>query len=403
MSGKESEHRKNERTKKRKPKGSALTPAAANSMPGKDLLEHQRIWVAPGAPGRKRVPFSIQGSSTAARETGFDVVEWGIGLDAGIPTRKQRRAVLVTHTHPDHVQELPRTCLNSDDTFNVFCPPAAERPIQRHLESYAGLRGCTDKIRYHSRLFSGKVVTLAPTDGWTGMCVVHERSLTPPRAPVDDAVAAKGDCCGRQAKRRKKEKPKSMKTELVAGKLHPGTPPAHARLMVRSVPLRHTVDTVGYLIGEKRHRLLPELAAEHAEVQAFQGAEADAVEMRKAFRAKIVALRKAGQPVDQEVIAPMLAFLCDGTSESTVEAVRNVCSEPAGKPLVIMCECTFISDDDAQQAVSRRHVLWSKLKPVTQEHSDVIFLLVHFSHRYRDEGVLSEFAKTLPHNVDAFL
>jgi ribonuclease Z len=184
------------------------------------------------------------------------------------------------------------------------------------------------------------------------------------------------------------KRPKIAASQQTRSGMHPGLPPACRTLYVRAVALRHSVPTSGYVFADERKRLLPEYAARR---------EADPVQ----FQTDIGALRKSGTQVDGLVKVPLLAFLCDCTSDSATAAIDELCREDA--PQVIMVECTFIDDADAEQATKRRHVLWSKLRPTLQQYPDVIFLLIHFSNRYTAKGVLETFARGLPENVHAFI
>lgn len=322
------------------------------------LLERQRVWRDRGAPGRKKVPFSIQGGSWAADYTGFYVPDWGLFLDAGLPSRVQPRAVIVTHTHTDHCGHLARICMGTQDDFNVFCHEQAVEPLQNMLEATTRLRACSMRVGWNSALFTGKIVSLAPADGEQPLCTVYERGQTPSR---------QADL----AKRRKTFQP---------GGFHPNTPTACKNLFVRAVPLKHSIPTNGYIISEERKGLKPEYEGKTQE--------------------ELDAMRKAGVDLNRTKLVPMLAFLCDCTSESAVEMIRLLRDAP---PRVIMVECTYIDDADAEQAVSRKHVLWSCIRDATQELPNVVFLLIHFSQRYRDGTRLADWAKTLPSNVHAFL
>lgn len=322
------------------------------------LLERQRVWRDPGAPGRTLVPFTVQGSSRAADHTGFEIPEYGLLLDAGLPTRRQPRAVIITHTHTDHCGNLPRICMGTTDTFNVFCPEQAVEPLQNMLAATACLRACSMRLVWNSALFTGQIVSLAPADGDQPLCTMYERGQTPSRQPDP-------------AKRRKTFQP---------GEFHPNTPAVCKKLFVRAVPLKHSIATNGYIISEERKGLKPE----------YKGKT----------QADLDAMRKEGVDLNCTRLVPMLAFLCDCTSDSAVEMIRMLRDAP---PRVIMVECTYIDDADTEQAVSRKHVLWSRIRDATQELPNVVFLLIHFSNRYHEGTRLADWAKTLPPNVHAFL
>ena len=322
------------------------------------LLENQPTWVDPGAPGRKRVPFTVQGSSWAANATGLWIPQWGLLLDAGLRTRIQPRAILITHTHTDHCSELASVCMNKGDAFNVFCRPEAKEPLQMYLESTARLRACSMRVRWNSALFSGKIVDLDPSEGYVSICRVFARGQTPSRREPET--------------KRAKQEPKPL-----PGSFHPNVPAGCRHLHVRAVSLVHSVPTTGYVVAEERNRLDPQYAGLSQE--------------------ELDDLRGRGVSLDRMDIVPMLAYFCDCTSESATEAIRSL---RGAEPKMVIVECTYISDRDASQAKGRKHVLWSRLAPVTQEFPNVVFLLIHFSRRYQRKE-LSSFSRSLPPNVFA--
>lgn len=52
----------------------------------------------------------------------------------------------------------------------------------------------------------------------------------------------------------------------------------------------------------------------------------------------------------------------------------------------VMCECTFIGDEDIDG-----HVSWKKLKPIVLANQGTKFILIHFSIRYLDVQILEFF------------
>lgn len=370
-------------------------------------LETQKTWRDLGGPGRKRFPYMIQGSSVAADHTMFTIPELGnLQFDAGMKSRSRPGAVFITHTHPDHCQELAKNCMNQPSSFNIFCPPEAEKPLQEYLRAVNGLRACSTRVQWNSALCSGKIVPIDPEkDGWLSISQIHARSITPSKKKQADTSSLKhkmdDDPAVVHVPKRLREAPPQTLAELQSKQRaneapkrtnntqHPDLPAVCEKLFVKGIRLRHSVPTLGYVIAEERKRLLPEYAARR---------KADP----EAFAKEIASLRKSKTIIDGYVKVPLLAFVCDCTSESAVETIRRLCLDST-PPQVIMVECTFIQDEDAVQAQKRKHVLWSKLCPVTQEFPLVVFLLIHFSHRYKDEGVLGKFAAGLPSNVHAFL
>lgn len=417
------------------------------------LLERQLTWRDPSG----RFPYTIQGRSWARIGTGFYIPELGLLLDAGWPTDVQPRAMVITHTHPDHCRHINEAAINRPDSFNVFCPPEAIEPLQGFLTAFARLRGCTTHIKWNWELSQAKLVPLAAEDGWVPVAVVSKKSIVEPPAP---------QLRKRHRRRENQLKLLADKPRLVPGATHPGAPPALRNLVVRAVQLRHSVPDTGYLFAECTRRLGdPEMVelnnkfkatCEQANASASGPAEAKALlaELKQAHTARMQAyavatkkealdqlraeptpaleaaiaarVQKLGEnpdPAKVEAIrkqalygeakraaqskmnkvhyAPLLGFFVDCCSDSAIAAIDAACADPTAKPAAIMVECTYISDADAELAVRNRHVLWSRIRSATQRYPDVTFLLVHFSKRYTVKQ-LETFAMGLDSHVHAF-
>lgn len=318
------------------------------------LLERQHSF-------RGKLPFTVQGASRAAEYTGFWIPEFALLLDCGLPTRVQPRAVLCTHTHVDHVAFLARNCMDRANTFNVFCHRQALAPLQSLLTANSQLRASSTRLCWNSSLSSGKLVTLDPSDGTVPLCAVHARGQTP-------------SLSARPAKRARNEVPE-------IGEMHPEVPARCRELCVRAIALDHSVPTLGFVVSKSKRKLRQEFAG--------------------LPQTELNALRAGGAVLDAEVHDSMLAYICDCTSESAVKAIESMRGD---MPRAIIVECTYIDDRHADEAARRKHVLWSRLRPVVEMNGNVQFVLVHFSKRYAGKNRVSliEFAAQLPHNAYAF-
>lgn len=58
----------------------------------------------------------------------------------------------------------------------------------------------------------------------------------------------------------------------------------------------------------------------------------------------------------------------------------------------VAIECTFIHDNEIEQANKTKHILWSSLKPYITKYINTTFILYHFSQRYKREEI-TEFFK----------
>ena len=253
--------------------------------------------------------------------------------------------------------------MNRASTFNVFCPEASVEALQSLLTATGQLRASSTRLCWNSALSSGKIVSLAPDAGYVPLCTVYERGQTPSRAAEPPTKRAK-----------KAEVPP-------VGHFHPDVPARCKNLHVRAISLAHSVPTQGYVVAMERRKIRPDFAGLPQE--------------------ELDRMRRDGVELDRPVLVPQLAYLCDCTSDSAVEAIWSLEND---MPLAIIVECTYIDDRDADEAARRKHVLWSKLKPAVLAHPKVQFCLVHFSKRYagQNRAKMLQFAATLPSNCYAF-
>jgi len=265
-----------------------------------------------------RFPFEIRGFSRARRATGFEFA--GILLDMGLRTDMQPQAAVITHTHTDHCGEVSHCCVHRKRPFPIFCPIEAVGPLIRYMDAFSGLSGNRDRV-------IGRPTPLEPDQGWVR--VSNEKG-------------------------------------------------AAGKMVVRAIPLAHSVPCQGYVFGEKRTKL-------RSELRGMSGAE-------------IAARKRGGTVVNDVIIVPMLAFLCDGSSDSLLRALESLSHN---MPIVVLLECTYVDSAHRGEAVKRGHGCWADMEDTLTLYPDTIFLLFHFSERYTRRE-LRTFSATLPTNVVAF-
>jgi ribonuclease Z len=135
---------------------------------------------------------------------------------------------------------------------------------------------------------------------------------------------------------------------------------------VEVINCHHSVPCVGYGFSEKRQKLKDEF-------KTLQGKE-------------IGELRKKGIDIYYEADFPFLLFLGDTSKEIFL-------NESLNKYPVIMIECTFIADEDYDQAEKTLHIHWKDLEIYIQSHPNQIFILYHFSQRYKKKELVEFFSK----------
>ncbi|CAB9514392.1 Inherit from COG: Zinc phosphodiesterase [Seminavis robusta] len=135
----------------------------------------------------------------------------------------------------------------------------------------------------------------------------------------------------------------------------------------------HPIPTISYGFAEKKHKL-------KSEYLKLPGKE-------------IGKLRKEGVEITQEVVQKKFAYVCD-TSIDVFALNPSILAYP-----VVFIECTFLWDDELENAIQTKHVHWSQLKPIVEQHPGIVFVAFHFSQRYRDDEIEEFFAKENMPNV----
>jgi ribonuclease BN (tRNA processing enzyme) len=70
---------------------------------------------------------------------------------------------------------------------------------------------------------------------------------------------------------------------------------------------------------------------------------------------------------------------------------------------VVFVECSFIHDDELENAKKTGHTHWMELKPHIQSHPTVTFVLIHFSRRYSKVEIEKFFENEGVHNIRLFV
>ena len=129
----------------------------------------------------------------------------------------------------------------------------------------------------------------------------------------------------------------------------------------------HTVPCIGVGFAEIRMRLKPEY-------KGLPGKD-------------IGSLRKQGVEVMERYEASQFVYLGD-TTHRVFESYPGLFDYKT-----IICECSFIEDDHIEQAEATKHMHWKFLKQVIQEHPGNVFVLMHFSRRYKPSEIKAFFMK----------
>ena len=106
-------------------------------------------------------------------------------------------------------------------------------------------------------------------------------------------------------------------------------------------------------------------------------------------------LRKKGVEVNYECNAKFLCYLGD-TSKEIFEGEQW---EKITQYKNIMIECTFIKEEDLEQADKTFHIHWRNLEPIVDKYKENNFILIHFSQRYENSWLTELFKEKNKTNV----
>lgn len=124
----------------------------------------------------------------------------------------------------------------------------------------------------------------------------------------------------------------------------------------------HSVPTVGYMFSSIRQKLKDQY-------RGLKGKE-------------IGALRQKGVEITEEKISPMFSYVCD----CSIETVARYETQLGTCPYVIV-ECTFLLDEELDNAHKTKHIHWQELEPYVSKYEETEWILIHFSLRYTDEEI----------------
>ena len=93
--------------------------------------------------------WEISGYSRSGYRTGFYVNGLNILLDAGPQCFKKTEHIFITHSHGDHIANLPFTLIREEDSNhvnNIYCPKKASGKIKKYISSMFEANAICDDI-----------------------------------------------------------------------------------------------------------------------------------------------------------------------------------------------------------------------------------------------------------------
>ncbi|POM80236.1 Nuclear ribonuclease Z [Phytophthora palmivora] len=150
------------------------------------------------------------------------------------------------------------------------------------------------------------------------------------------------------------------------------------KYMIRAVPTKHRVPSLGYILYEKKNRLKPEY--------------------RQLPGQELAALKRAGQEITSAELIPEIAYTGDTTIEVFTVAADDERTKDLLQVKVLITEATYAdSKMTVHDAIARGHMHLDQLAAHERLFQQVgTLVLVHFSARYSAEEVAESVRTRLP-------
>lgn len=271
--------------------------------------------------------WSLAGYSKSALRTGFRMGPFN--LDAGHSVFGKWNACLISHGHADHIFSLASLFLVELSEPTVVMAPKTEQ-IKRIAE--ATLQSNYNDPKYRVRTDTS----------------ISSRFI--------DAVPG-------------------LVTSIQIGK---------DNFTVRVLEMDHSIPTAGYCVSRATSRLNPELQPykDSLDPPAFASLM-KCLKGKKPLPLHLKGLVNEPLPenITVELWHPQFCFLTDTSIKGIINNIDIIKEYP-----IIIVECTFYDQDDIDHAVKKKHIHWNQLEPFIRIYSDSLWILVHSSTRYKDQG-----------------
>jgi len=143
----------------------------------------------------------------------------------------------------------------------------------------------------------------------------------------------------------------------------------NSNIKITIIECDHSVPTISYLFSIEKKKLKQEYL--------------------NLTNKEIVTLKKSGIDISHNIIQPLFAYICD----CSIMTIQRYEKDLIIYPYVIV-ECTFLYDDELDQANQTKHIHYQQLKPYIEKNKEIIWILIHFSLRYKDSEII-DFFKTI--------
>lgn len=132
-------------------------------------------------------------------------------------------------------------------------------------------------------------------------------------------------------------------------------------MLLETVAADHTIPTIVYGFSVIKNKLDPQYTSLSGK--------------------NIAELKKQNISVTIEVIEKKFCYVLD-TSITILETNPFLLEYP-----IVIIECTFLYDDELPMASQKKHIHWLELKPYIIKNPSTLFILTHFSLRYKDSDI----------------
>lgn len=275
--------------------------------------------------------YTLKGWSKAALRTNFYIPELRIMFDAGLSANVSPDYILITHCHSDHTANIPYHLYTCHKKITIFSPPQSYTRIDNYIKSAYLM---TTDIDDEDLLDVTKIYDMIPAYEGKTEIMIGEK--------LEEYKDENGD----------------KKTRLKGGK----------QMKIEIINCDHSVPCVGYGLIDSKIKLKSEY--EHLTTK------------------EIGLLKKSGIEINYKIDFPFFCYLGD-TSHKILE---NPLIE---KYTTLMIECTFLLDEEHDNAILTKHIHWQYLKPYIISHPTTNFILYHFSQRYKPREIKDFFDKEL--------
>jgi ribonuclease Z len=136
-------------------------------------------------------PWILSGYSRSAYRTGFFISGLDIMLDAGPQSFRKPGSIFITHTHADHIAELPLSLIqdidtkNQDSKISIHCPMEAIKYIREYVIKFHEINSVTDYSAFGTQMED--YYNFIPIDGTTRST---KRFIANKQAMILDTIAA---------------------------------------------------------------------------------------------------------------------------------------------------------------------------------------------------------------------